>query len=124
MLDELLVSELLTRVWSGIAAVYDHRLARIGVLAGRPQHARSLHIDVRNRVWSVLLNDLQLPDDTLEAMVLQRRRIERWADLLLAHLPEPGIVAAWAANAERMDDFRDDSTREAQGARRIRSPAT
>jgi hypothetical protein len=39
---------------------------------------------------------------------MQRRRIERWTDLLLAHLPEPGIVAAWAVNAERMDDFRDD----------------
>ena len=107
MLDELLVSELLTRIWSGIAAVYDHRW-RESVYLPVARNTLVSHIDVRNRVWSVLLNDLKLPDDTLEALVMQRRRIERWTDLLLAHLPEPGIVAAWAVNAERMDDFRDD----------------
>ncbi len=107
MLDELLVSELLTRIWSGIAAVYDHRW-REPVYLPVARNTLVSHVDVRNRVWSVLLNDLHLPDDTLQALVLQRRRIERWSDLLLAHLPEPGIVAAWAVNAERMDDFRDD----------------
>lgn len=107
MLDELLVSELLTRVWSGIAAVFDHRW-RESVYLPVARNTLVSHIDVRNRVWSVLLNDLKLPDDTLEALVMQRRRIERWTDLLLAHLPDPGVVATWAMNAERMDDFRDD----------------
>jgi hypothetical protein len=107
MLDELLVSELLTRIWSGIAAVYDHRW-RESVYLPVARNTLVSQVDVRNRVWSVLLNDLQLPDDTLQALVMQRRRIERWSDLLLAHVPEPGIVAAWAVNAERMDDFRVD----------------
>jgi len=107
VIEEMLVSELLTRVWSAIADVHDHT-HREPVNQPIARNILIAHVDVRNRIWSMLLNDFSLPTDLLKVVALQRRRIERWTDLLLAHLPNPDVVASWAIDAGRMGDFRDD----------------
>lgn len=107
IIDEMLISELLTRVWSAIADVHDQAF-REPTYQPIARNILIAHVDVRNRVWSMLFNDLSLPTEMLKNIALQRRRVERWTDLLLAHLPNPDAVATWAIDAERMSDFRDD----------------
>jgi hypothetical protein len=107
IIDEMLISELLTRVWSAIADVHDQAF-REPTYQPIARNILIAHVDVRNRVWAMLFNELSLPAEILKNIALQRRRVERWTDLLLAHLPNPDAVATWAIDAERMSDFRDD----------------
>lgn len=107
VIDEMLVSELLTRVWTALADLHDH-VRREPTFQPIARNILVAHVDVRNRIWSLLLEELELPTDLLKEVALQRRRVERWTDLLLAHLPNPDVVATWAVDAERMSDFRDD----------------
>lgn len=107
IVDEMLVSELLTRVWSAIADVHDQAF-REPMYQPIARNILIAHVDVRNRIWTMLFNELNLPTEVLKTVALQRRRVERWTDLLLAHLPNPDVVASWAIDAERMSDFRDD----------------
>ena len=113
VVEEMLVSELLTRVWSAIADVHDHAF---GAQAYQPIARNILiaHVDLRNRIWALLTADLALPAEVVEQMVKMRKRVERWTDLLLAHLPHPDVVATWAIDAGRMSDFRDDLVDERQ----------
>jgi len=107
VVEEMFVGEMLTRVWSAIADIHDHAF---GAQAYQPIARNILiaHVDLRNRVWALLTADLGLPAESVAELVRMRKRIERWTDLLLAHLPQPDVVATWAVDAGRMSDFRDD----------------
>ena len=59
VIEEMLVSELLTRVWSALADVHDHAY-REPVYQPIARNILIAHVDVRNRIWSMLLNDLSL----------------------------------------------------------------
>lgn len=69
VIEEMLVSELLTRVWSALADVHDHAY-REPVYQPIARNILIAHVDVRNRIWSMLLNDLSLPTDLLKVVAL------------------------------------------------------
>jgi small-conductance mechanosensitive channel len=107
VLEEILVTELLTRMWTAAAAAYDavhgdqdlEPIAR-NILAG--------HLDARRRLLGLLADGraIQLP----EAVKLNhlRRRVERWNDMLLAHLAQHIDIGEFAFEPQRARDFAED----------------
>jgi hypothetical protein len=107
VLEEIIVTELLTRIWTATAAAHDaarstqdlEPVAR-NVLAG--------HLDARRRLLTLMADDSVI--DLSEAARLNqfRRRVERWTDMLLAHLADSIDIAEFAFEPERACDFADD----------------
>jgi hypothetical protein len=76
------------------------------------------HLEARRRLLSLLADGraIELP----HAVELNRfrRRVERWGDMLLAHLADTVDVAEFAFEPDRARDFAEDLDREAARAER------
>ena len=112
VLEEILVSELLTRIWTATAVAHD--VARGDQdLEPVARNIYSAHLDARRRLF-VLLSEgraLQLPHS--QHLDQLRRRVERWGDLLLAHLSDLTDIQEFAFEPARARDFAEDLDREA-----------
>lgn len=114
-LEEMLVSELLTRLWAATTVAYDvvHGEDDLGPVA---QNIFSGHLDVRRRLLELLADGrvIELP----EAVALNhlRRRVERWTDMLLAHLSRLTDISLFAFDVARAGDFADDLDHDAAQA--------
>ena len=107
LIEEILGSELLTRLWTATAAACDRRRNQ----AELEPLARSIyvgHLEARNRALNVMVYGRGF--DASEAVVLNRlrRRIERWCDMLLAHLAPSVDVVEFAFEADRAREFAGD----------------
>jgi hypothetical protein len=116
-LEEIIATELLTRLWAAAAAAYDaardeQELAPVArnVLAG--------HLDVRRRLLSLLADGQSLETSEAAALDQLRRRIERWTDMLLAHFAPLIAIDPFAFDPARASDFADDLDAEAVAAER------
>lgn len=108
---EILVAEMLTRIWSTVLICADQRQ--------KAGHARSTaesvfrgHLEARHEVLELLTEDgvLSLADQmTLNRF---RRRIERWTDALLGPLVARYRVAEYVFNEERARDFSENAHQE------------
>jgi hypothetical protein len=117
VLEEILVSELLTRLWTATAVACD---ASSGEEDLEPV-ARNIfagHLDARRRLLGLLADGrvIELP----EAVKLNhlRRKVERWTDMLLAHLAPAINTGEFAFENERAKDFAEDLDFEAAHAER------
>jgi hypothetical protein len=111
MMDEIICSEMLTRVWTGVLTAYDqvystHTTGPIGqsILIG--------HVEARNQVLRYLVEKMR--DDRLASSRLNRiwRRTGRWTDLLLGYLVVVYDVSSIAPHPERAAEFGDDLRRQ------------
>jgi hypothetical protein len=117
ILEEILISELLTRLWAATAAAYD---------AAREQQelepvARNIltgHLEARRRVLSLISDGRVI--ELREAVRLNqiRRRVERWTDMLLAHLAGAIEIDEFAFEADRAREFAADLDHEAVSSQR------
>lgn len=104
ILEEIFVSEILTRVWGAILTAMDQvrgthltePIAR-NVLIG--------HLDARKRALQLLVTDPALTLGHLQPIDAVRRRVERWTDLLLGHLVESYKVDDFAYDPQRAREF-------------------
>jgi hypothetical protein len=107
VMEEILVSEMLTRVWTALLSAHDRQHGRDDA----EPIARSVmigHMEARHRVLSLMVHG---PDIRVEAAVRLnhlRRRTERWTDLLIGHLPRQYDVSEFATDPQRARDFADD----------------
>ncbi|HUE72148.1 MAG TPA: hypothetical protein VMP01_14790 [Pirellulaceae bacterium] len=106
-IEEILASELLARTWAATAKAYDEcrdepeaAPVAVSTLAG--------HLEARNRVLHVLSFGQQFA--VVEAGRLNdlRQKMERWCDMLLAHVALRTDVRELAFDAARCRDFADD----------------
>lgn len=104
VLEEIFVSEVLTRVWGAILTAMDqergtHQTEPIArnVLIG--------HLDARKRALQLLVTDPALTLGHLHPIDTIRRRVERWTDLLLGHLVERYQVDDFAFDPARAREF-------------------
>jgi hypothetical protein len=108
VLEEILLSELLTRVWGAVACAWDRRL---GTDEAEPI-ARSVlvgHMEARHRVLTLLVRTPAIDADYAVKLNRLRRRSERWSDMLIGHLVEEmADVAEFAAEPERANEFARD----------------
>jgi hypothetical protein len=111
VMEEILAGEVLTRVFSGMAAAYDRRRGREdaeivsrSVLLGQ--------MEIRHRALKLLLQAPGIRSEDALDLNRLRRRTERWADLLLGYLMLTHDVSEFAIEPRRArafaDDLRDD----------------
>jgi len=107
VLEEVLASELLTRVWTAVVVAHDRRR---GLHEAEPV-VRSIllsHLEMRHRAMSLLVDGPGVVTEEAVALNRLRRRAERWIDLLLAHLATVGHMHEFCVDSQRMSEFAED----------------
>jgi len=105
--EEVLVSEILTRVWTTVLCAHDRRH---GQNVAEPI-ARSVmlgHTEMRHRVLTLLLHGHGVPPADAAPLDQLRRSAERWTDLLVGYLAGSDLGGEFAFDAERARDFAQD----------------
>lgn len=102
LFEEVLVSEMLTRIWSGLVSILDRtggdaQPMAASVMAG--------HIEASNRVLDLLNSGRHAPPGPSAEINQLRRLTERWTDLLLACLSSAGDVSTVCYDAHRTQEF-------------------
>jgi hypothetical protein len=117
VLEEVLLSELLTRIWAALATAHDAASGQ-GDLEPIARNILTTHLDVRRRLLAVLANGRVLELPQVAHLDQLRRRVERWGDMLLAHLAPAVDISEFAFEPDRARDFAEDLQREAMEAER------
>lgn len=111
LLNEIFVSEILTRVWAAVLMASDQR--RDQKLAGPiARHTVTSHIQVRHRAMTLMIDGPQISLTELARVDRVRRKAERWTDLLLGHLILKYGVQELAFEPDRAIDFAQSQVRE------------
>jgi hypothetical protein len=117
VLEEILASELLTRVWTAAAVAHDQNRSDEN-LAPIARNVWLSHLDVRRRLLQLIAQGRIIAPDRGQPLDRLRRRIERWSDMLLAHLNPLIDTAEFAVDAARARDFAEDLAPHASAAER------
>ncbi len=117
-LEEIFVSETLTRVWTTVLVARDRRF-RSGVDEPLARSAFDSHMDARSRALRMLLNRRLISGRQAAALNVVRKRAERWSDVLIGGLLQHGVSREFAVEADRAVDFAEDlaERREQAGGR-------
>jgi len=107
VIQEVIQSELLTRVWS--ATVLSHDWYRSSdELRGLAHSTHLCHTEVKNRALRLMLACQDQHVETVERLNTMRLRIERWTDVFLGQLPFKDIAIQFAFDAKRVADFHSE----------------
>lgn len=119
VIQEILLSELLTRVWSAALVAHDagHRTNELGGIA---YSVHIGHVEAKNRAIRLLLNDPTVNAKTFDRLNCLRRKAERWTDLLLAQSPDFNTTIRFAFQPNRVKDFREENRNSSYEAERTR----
>jgi hypothetical protein len=117
VLEEILGSELLTRIWSAAAIAHD-RTSDEAELEPIVRNVLAGHLDVRRRLLVLVADGLVLAPAEAVKIDQVRRRVERWTDMLLAHLAREIDIGQFAFDPQRANDFADDLDHDAAAAQR------
>jgi hypothetical protein len=115
-LEEILVSELLTRTFTAVACAHD-RSQGCGQLEPILRSVMTNHLEARNRALSLLVFARGLDVEQAVELNRLRRRAERWTDMLLAHLLPHFDIDEFAYSPSRSREFAADLANE-----RVHSP--
>jgi hypothetical protein len=99
-LEEILVSEVLTRVWTTVLMLYDRRRE----LPEAEPVGRSVfigHLEARHRALQLMLACPEIETETCLRIDCLRRSLERWTDLLVGLLAQGQEYFEYAANPDR-----------------------
>jgi len=107
ILEEILVSEVLTRVWCGLTLAYDnaHQTDEFGTLA---QSIFLSHQDSRNRTMRMMVAGNMVSAHDAVKLNRIRRRAERWSDMMLASFLPNRKLMHLAFDINRAEDFAQD----------------
>jgi hypothetical protein len=105
LIEEILVSEVLTRVWTAVAAAHDQHRMR-SELAPVCRSIFIGHLEARNRALQLLVNHNYTALEEAVTLNRLRRRCERWTDLLLSRIAGLVDVKDLAFDIERVGDFQ------------------
>ena len=113
--EEIIFSELLTRIWS--AVISQHELKRNQNSEGDNNDLSAIahgvligQIEARNRVCRMILNAPRWADDISDRLNKIRNMAERWTDLLLSQLDSIEAARPFAFDEKRLLDFYCDRT--------------
>jgi hypothetical protein len=107
VIEEILVSELLTRTWAAVAFTHD-RTRHVNALSPIVRSVMTGHIEARNRALSVMVHGHGFDVDEGIALNRLRRQTERWTDMMLGYLLREHDVSEFAFSVERARDFASD----------------
>ena len=118
VLQEVLTSEVLARVWAAVVTAHDHHH---GSDLAEPI-ARSIlaaHLEARNRVLRLIHSGPYAGSQEAASLDQIRRRCERWTDLYIGYLITAHDVAEFAIDPGRAREFAGDiSSEDHQGVGR------
>ena len=107
VIQEILISEILTRVWTVVLIqhdrVFDHdEMQSIGhsVFIG--------HLECRNRALRLILHNRAANQNAYDRLDELRRRMERWVDLLLSRVSDLPLAIQFGFDEHRVRDFAAD----------------
>jgi hypothetical protein len=107
LIEEILGSEVLTRIWTAVVAVFDRRQGT----QDNDIVVRSVyigHMEMRHRVLKLLCEGTSLPWRDAVDLNRLRRRSELWTDMLLSPLAAVGDVREFAFEPDRLRQFAAD----------------
>jgi hypothetical protein len=107
VVEEILVSEILSRVVAAVAVAHD---ASHAVTESAPigRNIFDGHLDARRRALSLVTAPQVHPPTNVDAILALHRQCDRWNDLLLAYLLPYAVVDEFAASPARVRDFAYD----------------
>jgi hypothetical protein len=105
--QEILTSEILSRVWANVCSALD---AANGNGEAEPvaQSVLGGHLEATNRVLGLISAESNPADCLPSELNRLRRQSQRWTDLLLGRFGWPAGIARYAHDADRASDFADD----------------
>lgn len=112
VIEEILLSEVLTRVWTATAALHDAHHDHDAVLP----IARSIylgHQEARRDALRAILDGKGLESREVRRLNVLRQKCERWTDLLLAHAGYEDDHAGVAFDFQRVAEFSDQLVQDA-----------
>ncbi len=107
IMEEIISSEMLTRVWSAVLCAHDRRHK----LNESEPIARSVmlgHLEARHRVLMILLHTPGLELKAAAQLNQLQNLSQRWTDLLVGYLIAPGDLSEFAVDPARAKDFSQD----------------
>ena len=107
VLEEILTSEALTRVWAATATAHDRRRAA-GDVEPIVRSVYAGHLEARNRTLVLLARGPGVSSHDAVTLNRLRRRAERWTDLLLGRLLLHVDVAEFTFDADLAREFARD----------------
>lgn len=116
VVQEILISDLLTRVWTALLIQHDRQVGH-PELQGIGYSVFIGHLELRNRALRLLLQHRRAGQHTFDRLEPLRRRMERWTDLLLSRISDPETVSRFGFDADRVCNFSADRHLETGGRR-------
>ncbi|MBC7856540.1 MAG: hypothetical protein IAF94_24175 [Pirellulaceae bacterium] len=107
LFQEILAAELVSRIAAAAAAASDAR-RKEAELEPVARSVFTAHLEVRGKVLQLLLTGERQGVPAAKQLNDLRRRVERWTDLLLAHLAPVTSIHDFAFEPNRAVDFADD----------------
>lgn len=107
VVEEVIVSEFLTRVWSAAVMAHD-TYQESDELSGLANSVHVSHIEARNRALRMLLGSRGLNEAEFDRLNVLRRKIERWTDVFLARVTDVAIAKRFAFDEQRVVDFHSE----------------
>ena len=107
VVEEILLSEILTRIWAAMMSNREkyHEAEEMEAVA---RNVYANQVEARNRALRLIVTahqcDLESPADINGLRV----HLERWTDLLLAQLPNSEVAVRFAFDVRRMTDFTEE----------------
>jgi hypothetical protein len=104
VVQEILMSEMLTRIWSATVLTHDW-YHQSDELHGLVHSVHVSHIEAKNRALRLLLIGQAANETAFDRLNNMRRRIERWTDLFLGQLPRGDKSSIFGFDRNRVRDF-------------------
>lgn len=111
VVEEVLLSEVLTRVWTAACQQYDEG-ARDELVAPIARSVFLGHQEARRLALTVLVGSLGVTPREVRRLNVLRQKCERWTDLFLAQLVRHPAAGELAFDVARLTEFAEQVTQE------------